>query len=88
MKFETSGELPIICVEYIEEYTSNEWNQNRKMSVNMQPDRFKITRILTNSLEESLSIPTGRCDLAIATHARKMHKKIFVVVHPEVLDND
>ena len=27
------------------------------------------------SLEESLSIPTGRCDLAIATHARKMHKK-------------
>ena len=27
-------------------------------------------------------------NLAIATHARKMHKKIFVVVHPEVLDND
>jgi hypothetical protein len=26
------------------------------------------------SLEESLSITTGRCDLAIATHARKMHK--------------
>ena len=40
------------------------------------------------SLEESLSITTGRCDLAIATHARKMHKKVFVVVHPEVLDND
>ena len=27
----------------------------------------------TNSLEESLSITTLRCDLAIATHARKMH---------------
>ena len=27
-----------------------------------------------NTLEESLSILTGRCDLAIATHARKMHK--------------
>ena len=40
------------------------------------------------ALEESLSIPTGRSDLAIATHARKMHKEIFVVVHPEVLDND
>jgi hypothetical protein len=26
--------------------------------------------------------------LAIATHARKMHKNLFVVVHPEVLDND
>ena len=41
------------------------------------------------ALEESLSITTLRCDLAIATHARKMHKKkVFVVVHPEVLDND
>jgi hypothetical protein len=28
------------------------------------------------SLEKSLSITTARCDLAIATHARKMHKKI------------
>jgi hypothetical protein len=27
------------------------------------------------SLEESLSTTTSRCDLAIATHARKMHKK-------------
>jgi hypothetical protein len=27
------------------------------------------------ALEESLSITTGRCDLAIATHPRKMHKK-------------
>jgi hypothetical protein len=26
--------------------------------------------------------------LAIVTHARKMHKNLFVVVHPEVLDND
>jgi hypothetical protein len=26
--------------------------------------------------------------LAIVTHARKMHKNFFVVVHPEVLDND
>jgi hypothetical protein len=40
------------------------------------------------SIEESLSITTGRCDLAIATHARKMIKNLFVVVHPEVLDND
>jgi len=30
------------------------------------------------SLEESLSITTGRCDLAIATHARKMHKNISI----------
>ena len=30
------------------------------------------------TLEESLSITTGRCDLAIATHARKMHKKISI----------
>jgi hypothetical protein len=40
------------------------------------------------SLEERLSITTGRCDLPIATHARKMHKNLFMVVHPEVLDND
>jgi hypothetical protein len=40
------------------------------------------------SLEESLSITTGRCDLAIVTHDRKMHKNLFVVVHPEILDND
>ena len=30
--------------------------------------------VILSSLEESLSITTGRCDLAIATHARKMHK--------------
>ena len=41
-----------------------------------------------HTLEESLSIATGRCDLAIVTHAKKMHKNLFVVVHPEVLDND
>jgi hypothetical protein len=35
-----------------------------------------------------LSITTGRCDLAIATRAMKMHKNLFVVVHLEVLDND
>ena len=40
------------------------------------------------SLEENLSITTGRYDLAIATHARKMLQNLFVVVHPEVLDND
>ena len=40
------------------------------------------------ALEESLFITTSRCDLAIATHARKMHKNLFVVVHPKVLDND
>jgi hypothetical protein len=37
-----------------------------------------------SALEESLSITTGCCDLAIATHARKMHKNLFVVVHLEV----
>jgi hypothetical protein len=31
-----------------------------------------------HTLEESLSITTSRCDLAIATHARKMHKKISI----------
>ena len=31
LKFETSGELPIILEDSIE-YTSNEWKQNRKMS--------------------------------------------------------
>ena len=46
---------------------------------------FHMTRYISSSLcmfvcyllslEESLSITTGRCDLAIATHARKMHKK-------------
>ena len=41
-----------------------------------------------HALEESLSIITLRYDLAIATYGRKMHKKIFVVIHPEVLDND
>ena len=46
---------------------------------------FRIQSYLS-SLEESLSFTTGRCDLAIATHAGKMHKKIFVVVHPEVLE--
>ena len=40
------------------------------------------------TLEESLSITTLYYNLGIATHARKMHKKIFVVVHMEVLDND
>ena len=30
-KLETSGEWPIILEEYVEEYTSNEWKQNRKM---------------------------------------------------------
>ena len=46
---------------------------------------FHVLQILP--LEESLSITTIRCDLVIATHARKMHKKIiFVVIHLEVLD--
>jgi hypothetical protein len=43
---------------------------------------------IISTLEESLSITTGRCDLAIATHARKMHKNLFLVVHPEVLNID
>ena len=33
------------------------------------------TTVRKKSLEESLSITTGHCDLAIATHARKMIKK-------------
>ena len=33
LKFETSGTLPIILEESIEEFTtSNEWNPSRKMS--------------------------------------------------------
>ena len=47
-----------------------------------------MTHYCCISLEESLSITTLHCDLAVATHARKMHKKFFVVVHPEVLEND
>ena len=40
---------------------------------NTQPQfKQKASQIL--SLEENLSITTLRCDLAIATHARKMHK--------------
>jgi hypothetical protein len=31
-----------------------------------------------HALEGSLSITTGHCDLAIATHARKMHKKLSI----------
>ena len=52
----------------------------------LTPPQWCIIELIT--LEESLSITTGRYDLAIATHTRKMHKKMFVVVHPEVLDND
>ena len=37
LKFETSGELPIILGESIDEYTSNEWKRNRKMSTCNQP---------------------------------------------------
>ena len=46
------------------------------------------TRLGVPTLEEGLFITTGRCDLAIATHGRKMHKNLIVVVHPEVSDND
>ena len=42
----------------------------------------------TKTIEESLIITTLRCDLAIVTHAGKIHRKLFVVVHQEVLDND
>ena len=49
---------------------------------------FSFPKRVILTLEESLSITTGRCNLAIATHARKMHKNLFVVVHPEVSDND
>jgi hypothetical protein len=62
------------------------------VSILVRPKLFlRIRRLgqkMLPSLEEGLSITTGRCDLAIATHARKTHKNLFVVVHPEVLDND
>jgi hypothetical protein len=35
--------------------------------------RLHTLAVQVETLEESLSITTGRCDLAIATHARKMH---------------
>ena len=60
------------------------YNTIRLNSIN----NVKYHVCVLHSLEESLSITTGRCDLTVATHARKKHKKIFVVVHPEVLDND
>ena len=37
--------------------------------------KLRLRHQRSMSLEESLSITTGRCNLAIATHARKMHKK-------------
>ena len=40
--------------------------------------RFMFGKFLVHALEESLSITTLRCDLAIATHARKVHKKISI----------
>ena len=55
-------------------------------SISLKVTHPKFVGFIT--LEESLSITTGRCDLTIATHARKTHKKIFVVVQPKVLDND
>jgi hypothetical protein len=45
--------------------------------------RSKLNR--HRSLEESLSITTGRCDLAIAIHARKMHKNINMIVNWSIL---
>ena len=60
--------------------------QNNICSVDVVFLPSKFVSVL--SLEESLSITIGRCDLAIVTHARKMPKQIFVVVHPEVLEND
>jgi hypothetical protein len=45
-----------------------------------------IIRLHNITLEESLSITTGRCDLAIASHARKMHKKnINMIVNYSIL---
>jgi hypothetical protein len=54
----------------------------------MAKEFLQLLLWMKSSLEESLSITTSHCDLAIATRARKMHKNLFVVVHPEVLDND
>ena len=40
----------------------------------------------THTLEESLSITTGHCELAIATHVRKMYKKnINMIVNWSIL---
>jgi hypothetical protein len=33
LKLKTLWELPIVLEESIEEYTSNEWSENRKMSI-------------------------------------------------------
>ena len=47
------------------------WKVARKKLSYVSQTVFCVDIIL--SLEEILSITTGRCDLAIATHARKMH---------------
>jgi hypothetical protein len=62
--------------------------QQRKRSTETGVDEGRSrTRgsLSMGALEESLPITTGHCDLAIAIHARKMHKNLFVVVHPEVI---
>jgi hypothetical protein len=69
----------LMCVDAVE---------SKYQSLNKCKLLFKLVVHQQQPLEESLSITTGRCDLAIATHARKMHKNLFVVVHPEVLVND
>ena len=47
LELATSGELPTILDESMQEYTSNKWKQNRQMSTYNWAG-FRITRILTD----------------------------------------
>ena len=57
LKFKTSGELPIVLEEYVEEYTLNEWKQHRKMSTCNRLDLESLGSwpTLPNRLEQSKS---------------------------------
>jgi hypothetical protein len=56
-----------------------EWSDSQEYAMfYLSKTTFDQSIHLKMTLEESLSITTGRCDLAIATHARKMHKKISI----------
>ena len=59
LKLETSGELPIILEESIEEYTLNKWkHQNRKMSTGTNRLDFEsLARISTDSICPKTNFP-------------------------------
>ena len=63
-----------------------EWNRVFLCLDGFSPSPSRGVLVGTHTLEESLSIINGRCDLAIATHARKMQKKnINVIVNWSIL---